>query len=106
MGTCTGSDSFLLFLEENPSKYDEIDQLSFGISIGGIQNSLDQTTFDLVDYDPLISGLMENTGYFNMDVGMSYVNSKYYAHLTIKNLLFFAVSPRKLGNITNKSFFY
>ena len=62
--------------------------MSFGISIGGIQNSLDQTTFDLVDYDPLISGLMENTGYFNMDVGMSYVNSKYYAHLTIKNLLF------------------
>ena len=31
---------------------------------------------------------MENTGYFNVDVGMSYVNSKYYAHLTVKNLLF------------------
>ena len=31
---------------------------------------------------------MENTGYFNIDVGMSYVNSKYYAHLTVKNLLF------------------
>ena len=52
------------------------------------QNSLDQTTFDMVDYDPLISGIMENTSYFNIDVGMSYVNSKYYAHLTVKNLLF------------------
>ena len=82
------NDDIVLSKRPYPSKYDEIDQLSFGISVGGIQNSLDQTTFDLVDYDPLISGLMENTGYFNVDVGMSYVNSKYYAHLTVKNLLF------------------
>ena len=41
---------------------------------------------------------MENTGYFNMDVGMSYVNSKYYAHLTIKNLLF---SPHNMYGILN-----
>ena len=82
------NDDIVLSKRPYPSKYDEIDQLSFGISLGGIQNSLDQTTFDLVDYDPLISGLMENTGYFNIDVGMSYVNSKYYAHLTVKNLLF------------------
>ena len=82
------NDDIVLSKRPYPSKYDEIDQLSFGISVGGIQNSLDQTTFDLVDYDPLISGLMENTGYFNIDVGMSYVNSKYYAHITVKNLLF------------------
>ena len=82
------NDNIVLSKRPYPSKYDEIDQLSFGISVGGIQNSLDQTTFDLVDYDPLISGLMENTGYFNIDVGMSYVNSKYYAHITVKNLLF------------------
>ena len=82
------NDNIILSKRPYPSKYDEIDQLSFGISVGGIQNSLDQTTFDLVDYDPLISGLMENTGYFNVDVGMSYVTSKYYAHLTVKNLLF------------------
>jgi type IX secretion system PorP/SprF family membrane protein len=82
------NDNIVLSKRPYPSKYDEIDQLSFGISVGGIQNSLDQTTFDLVDYDPLISGLMENTGYFNVDVGMSYVTSKYYAHLTVKNLLF------------------
>ena len=82
------NDDIVLSKRPYPSKYDEIDQLSFGISIGGIQNSLDQTTFDMVDYDPLISGIMENTSYFNIDVGMSYVNSKYYAHLTVKNLLF------------------
>ena len=32
-----------------PSKDDDINQLSFGISAGGIQNSLDQTSFDLYD---------------------------------------------------------
>ena len=82
------NDDIVLSKRPYPSKYDEIDQLSFGLSIGGIQNSLDQTTFDLLDFDPLISGTLETTGYFNIDVGMSYVNSKYYAHLTLKNLLF------------------
>lgn len=71
-----------------PSKDDDVNQLSFGISIGGIQNSLDQTSFDLYDFDPLIAGLKQSTGYSNMDVGMSYVTNKYYAHLTVKNLLF------------------
>ena len=71
-----------------PSKDDDINQLSFGISVGGIQNSLDQTTFDLFDFDPLIKGIKQSTGYSNMDVGMSYVTNKYFAHLTIKNLLF------------------
>ena len=71
-----------------PSKDDDIQQLSFGISFGGIQNSLDQTTFDLYDFDPLIAGIKQSTGYLNMDVGMSYVTNKYYAHITIKNLLF------------------
>ncbi len=94
------SDNLILSKRPYPSKDDEIQQLSFGISIGGIQNSLDQTTFDPLDQnfvpDPLISGLMENTGYFNMDVGISYVSNKYYAHLTVKNLLF---SPHNMyGN--------
>ena len=95
------NDNIVLSKRPYPSKYDEIDQLSFGISVGGIQNSLDQTTFDIVDYDPLISGLMENTGYFNVDVGMSYVNSKYYAHLTLKNLLF---APDEWYGETNNGF--
>ena len=82
------NDDIVLSKRPYPSKFDEIDQLSFGISVGGIQNSLDQTTFDNYEFDPLISNLMENTSYFNIDVGMSYVNSKYYAHLTMKNLLF------------------
>ena len=95
------NDDIVLSKRPYPSKYDEIDQLSFGISVGGIQNSLDQTTFDTVDYDPLITAVMENTSYFNIDVGMSYVNSKYYAHLTVKNLLF---APDEWYGETNDKF--
>ena len=79
-----------------PSKDDDINQLSFGISVGGIQNSLDQTSFDLYDFDPLIAGIKQSTGYFNVDAGMSYVTNKYYAHLTVKNLLW---SPHNMYGV-------
>ena len=78
--------------EPNLFNYGSINQLSFGISIGGVQNSLDQTTFDQNDIfgqqDPLISTINQSSGYFNMDVGASYVNFNYFAHLTLKNVLF------------------
>ena len=76
----------------NLFNYGSINQLSFGLSIGGVQNSLDQTSFDQFDVagrqDPLISMINQSSGYFNMDVGVSYVNFNYFAHLTLKNVLF------------------
>ena len=66
----------------------DLNMLSFGLSAGLIQYKLDESSFLNAGFDPLISGTLETTGYFNIDVGMSYVNSKYYAHLTLKNLLF------------------
>ena len=66
----------------------ELNQLSFGISIGGIQNSLDESSFDVSDYDPIISGIKQSTGYLNIDTGVSYNLLNFYAHFTIKNLLF------------------
>ena len=83
-----------------PSKDDDINQLSFGISIGGIQNSLDQTSFDLYDYDPLIAGIKQSTGYFNVDAGLSYITNKYYGHLTVKNLLW---SPHNMYGVDTYS---
>jgi len=76
--------------EPNLFNYGSINQLSFGISIGGVQNSLDQSSFVPFkgEYDKLITGIMESSGYFNMDVGASYVNFNYFAHLTLKNVLF------------------
>ena len=78
--------------QPNLFNYGSINQLSFGLSIGGVQNSLDQTLFDQYDIfgqqDPLISNINQSSGYFNMDVGISYVNFNYFAHLTLKNVLF------------------
>ena len=76
--------------EPNLFNYGSINQLSFGLSIGGVQNSLDQTSFAPFEgeYDSLITRLMETSGYFNMDIGASYVNFNYFAHLTLKNVLF------------------
>lgn len=66
----------------------ELNQLSFGLSVGGIQNSLDESSFDMTDYDPIITGIKQSTGYFNIDAGFSYNLINFYAHATIKNLLF------------------
>ncbi len=78
--------------EPNLFNYGSINQLSFGISVGGVQNSLDQISFDQFNMigkqDPLISNINQSSGYFNMDVGVSYVNFNYFAHLTLKNVLF------------------
>ena len=76
--------------EPNLFNYGSINQLSFGLSIGGVQNSLDQTSFVPFkgESDKLITQVMESSGYFNMDVGVSYVNYNYFAHLTLKNVLF------------------
>ena len=76
--------------EPNLFNYGSINQLSFGLSIGGVQNSLDQTSFApfVGEVDNLITQVMESSGYFNMDLGVSYVNFNYFAHLTLKNVLF------------------
>ena len=76
--------------EPNLFNYGSINQLSFGLSIGGVQNSLDQTSFAPFEgeVDNLITQVMESSGYFNMDLGVSYVNFNYFAHLTLKNVLF------------------
>lgn len=66
---------------------DEIDlnQLSFGISGGLIQNQLDETSF--TGFDPIISGQIQKDSYFNVDIGMSYNYLDFYVHGTIKNAI-------------------
>lgn len=67
---------------------DEIDlnQLSFGISGGVIQNQLDETKFGST-LDPAIFGGIQSDTYFNMDVGVSYNFLDFYAHATVQGIL-------------------
>jgi type IX secretion system PorP/SprF family membrane protein len=66
----------------------DLNQLSFGLSVGLQQNQLDETTFDLNDFDPIIAGILQRETYFNVDVGMSYNVFDFYAHVTVKNAIF------------------
>ena len=64
-----------------------LNQLSFGLSAGYIQSSLDETEFRSVIPDPIITGARESVGYFNVDFGMSYSYMEFYAHATVLNAL-------------------
>ena len=66
----------------------DLNQLSFGLSAGIVQNRLDETNFDLSNFDPVIAGIMQSSSYFNMDLGMSYNFLDLSLHFTVKNLIF------------------
>lgn len=69
------------------SDYRVLNQLSFGMSAGYIQSSLDETEFRSIIADPIISGGRNSVGYFNLDLGMSYSYLEFYAHFSVLNLL-------------------
>ena len=66
----------------------DLNQLSFGLSVGLTQARLDETQFDLSDFDPIIAGIMQSTSYFNVDAGMSYNFLDFSSHITVKNIIF------------------
>lgn len=66
----------------------DLNQLSFGMSVGLVQNQLDETTFDRNDFDPIIAGILQRASYLNIDFGASYNYLDFYAHATVKNALF------------------
>jgi type IX secretion system PorP/SprF family membrane protein len=73
----------------------DLNQLSFGMSAGFIQSSLDESTFyeNNPSFDPIIFGSIQRSTYFNMDIGASYNFLDFYVHATVKNAL---ASDRKL----------
>ncbi|MEH6657712.1 type IX secretion system membrane protein PorP/SprF [Leeuwenhoekiella marinoflava] len=79
-----GTFAYHLLLSRN---YVDLNQLSFGLSVGLMQNTLDESAFDLTDFDPVISGGSQTDNYFNVDIGMSYYFLDFYAHATVKNVL-------------------
>lgn len=68
--------------------YEDLNRLSFGINAGLVQSRLDESQFDLTDFDPIITGVLRSDSYFNVDIGASYFYQEFYAHFTVKNALF------------------
>lgn len=66
----------------------DLNQLSFGVNVGLIQSSLDETDFlNSGDFDPNIGGIVQKDSYINVDIGASYNYLDFYAHFTAKNVL-------------------
>ncbi|MBT8305538.1 MAG: type IX secretion system membrane protein PorP/SprF [Maribacter sp.] len=64
-----------------------LNQLSFGLSGGVLQSSLDESEFRSVIPDPIITGGKNSVSYFNVDLGMSYNLMEFYAHFSVLNAL-------------------
>ncbi|MBB4118763.1 type IX secretion system PorP/SprF family membrane protein [Mesonia hippocampi] len=67
----------------------DLNQLSFGLSVGVQQEKLDETNLigGVNPNDPAISGAELSDSYFNVDFGMSYYYMEFYAHATVKNII-------------------
>jgi len=66
----------------------ELNQLSFGASVGVIQESLDESDIDIINNpDPIISGINQSETFFNIDIGVSYNYQDFFAHATVKNII-------------------
>lgn len=64
-----------------------LNQLSFGLSVGAILSSLDETEFRSVVPDLVVSGVKNTVSYFNIDIGVSYSYHEFFAHGAILNIL-------------------
>jgi type IX secretion system PorP/SprF family membrane protein len=77
--------AYHLQFSKNPT---ELNQLSFGASVGIIQESLDETGFDLINNpDPIVGGTVQSETFFNVDVGVSYNYQDFFTHATVKNII-------------------
>lgn len=72
---------------------DEVNQLSFAISLMAVSNSVDERTFIIPD--PVISQIIRSENYFNADVGLAYHKGGFFSYLTAKNVM---LSARSLYN--------
>jgi len=78
-----------------PTQNDKLKELYFGLSIGNLQNKFTTDAFDLSDNDPLIEVAQQKLSFFNIDAGFSFLTTRMFIHLTVKNLL---ESPYKLAS--------
>lgn len=65
----------------------DLNQLSFGLSAGYVQSSLDESEFVSLVPDPEVTGTNSSVGYFNADLGISYHFMDFYAHLGAQNII-------------------
>ena len=74
-------------------RQEEVDQVSFGLSLMVVNNNVDESNF--VIPDPVISQIVQSESYFNADFSMAYHKNGFFSYFTAKNIL---LSARNLYN--------
>jgi len=69
----------------NLGRPEETNQLSFGLSLMAVNNSVDESSFTIPD--PVISQIVRSENYFNADVSMAYHNKGFFSYFTAKNVM-------------------
>jgi len=69
----------------NLAEPEEVNQLSFGLSLMVVNNSVDESQFTLPD--PVISQIVRSESYFNADFSMAYHNQGFFSYFTAKNIM-------------------
>lgn len=68
-------------------------RLSFGLSFMVVNNSVDESSFEIPD--PVISQIVQSESYFNADFSIAYHDVDFFGYFTVKNLM---LSARNLYN--------
>ena len=77
----------------NFGRIEDVNQLSFGLSLMAVNNSVDESTFTIPD--PVISQIVRSENYFNADFSIAYHNKGFFSYFTAKNII---LSARNLYN--------
>ncbi len=64
---------------------EEVNQLSFGLYLMAVNNSVDERSF--VIEDPVISQIIRSESYFNADFSMAYHNQGFFSYFTEENIM-------------------
>lgn len=85
-----------------PTKNDEIQEVSFGLSISNLSRQLDRSGWINSDNDPLIQANQTQNGFTSLHAGVAYVSTSLSAQLSIHNL---AISPAKNSPLQEEEVF-
>ena len=77
----------------NFGRMEEVNQLSFGLSLMAVNNNVDESSFVIPDI--VISQIVQSESYFNADFGVAYHKGGFFSYFTAKNIM---LSARNLYN--------
>ena len=85
-----------------PTKNDEIQEVSFGISVGNQARSLDISSWQIKNNDPLVSANNTQNGFMGINVGVAYVSTTISAQFSIHNI---ALKPNRNSILNDEPVF-